>query len=214
MNLFINIGRTGQFSLLITIICLIFFYYRKKIKLLFLFISMIILFTLSNYFFNKTFQDRINSAKSDLSEAYYKKNYDSSLGGRFGFYFITKEILLENSRNLFLGLGSKQHINSIEKIIDDKYPYLTYTKTLKSYHSVYLDILSQFGIIGLLLFLSIIYKLLTITLKDRKISFIYISSIFIYCLSILVDQPIYKDIPLSVLALIIGTTFAMRKKQV
>lgn len=210
-NLLINVGRTGQISLLITLIGLTLFYFRYKLKHLFLLtISISILLSL-NYFYNNQFEKRIESTKSDLNEAYQNQNYYTSLGGRMGFYIITKEILSTNFKTLILGVGARQNIKPVDEIVDKKYPYLQYNKTLKSYHSIYLEIITQFGIIGLLIFLMIFYQLVKINIKNKEIKLIYFSTISIYFFSSLVDLPLYKGIPLSTFALIIGISLSLRK---
>ena len=210
-NLFINLGRTGEVSLLITLIGLTLFYFRYKLKYMFIFILSVALFLSLNYFYNDQIKERIESTKSDLNEAYNNQNFNTSLGGRMGFYIISKEILSTNFKTLILGVGARQNIKPVNEIIDTKYPYLQFNKTLKSYHNFYLEIITQFGIVGLLIFLIILYRLITIGIKNEEIRLIYFSTISIYLFSNLVDLPFYKDIALSTFALIIGISLSMRK---
>lgn len=212
--LFINIGRTGQVSLLITLLGLALFYFRNKLKYLSLLFISLILFLFLNYSYNEKFQERIEAGKSDLIEAYYNNKYDTSLGGRLGFYIIAKEILLENAQNFFLGIGAKQHIKPVNEIVDNKYPYLFYNKDLPHYHSIFLETMTQFGLLGLLLLMFVFYFLTKIKIKELKVKLIYFSTLSIYFLSCLVELSIYKGTPLSVLALILGVSFAMKTDKI
>lgn len=210
--LFINEGRTGQFSLFITLIGLTLFYFKNKLKYLVLLFLSTILFLFLNYKYNENFEKRIESGKSDLIEAYHNNNYNTSLGGRLGFYIIAKEILLENPKNFFLGVGAKQHIKPVNEIVDNKYPYLFYNKDLPHYHSIFLETMTQFGLLGLILLIIVFYLLTKINIKELKVKLIYFSTVSIYILSCLVELSIYKGTPLSVFALILGISFAMKSK--
>jgi O-antigen ligase len=212
--LFINLGRTGQVSLFITLLGLTLYYLKSKLKYLILLFLSIVVFLFLNYKYNEKFKERIELGKSDLIEAYYNNKYDTSLGGRIGFYIIAKEILLENPENFFLGVGAKQHIKPVNEIVDNKYPYLFYNKDLPHYHSIFLETITQFGLIGLLLLIAVFYFLAKIEITELKVKLIYFSTLSIYLLSCLVELSIYKGTPLSVFALILGISFAMKTKNI
>jgi O-antigen ligase len=210
-NLLINIGRTGQISLFITLIMLVIYIYRHRVRYIFVSIILMILLIIVNYSYNYQFKTRIDFINYDLKKMKDEKKYDNSLGGRVGFYIVSKEILSDNLKNLMLGVGSKQNLKASSRIIDTKYPYLFYTKTLAHFHSIYLEIITQYGLIGLFLFLAIFYNLININIKVEKIKLIYLSTISIYLLSNLVDLSLYKDIPLSIFAFLIGTSLSITK---
>jgi O-antigen ligase len=211
INLFINVGRTGQVSLFISIIFILFLHYRFKIIYLF-FAILIIISTLSiNYYFNPTFNERVNLIKSDIENIISKDNYNTSLGARIGFWIISKEILLDNDKNLFFGVGVNQNMEKMPEIVNNKYPYLFYNKDLPHFHNTYLEIITQFVIVGLMLFLSFFYSLFKLKIKCNEMKYIYYSTILIFLLSCLVDLPLFKDSTLSLFALILGITFTQTK---
>lgn len=180
MNLFISIGRTGQFSLLLTLIILIFIYYYKNIKkVVFLIISLFSLFIFAYYNIN-TFNIRINQGIDDIKNVIY--NHDikhSSVGDRLLAYHAI--IYIFEPKNILFGVGIGDKEEYVKKRLhENKYPY----KQIKSFweygrlHNMYLEILISNGIIGLFLLLFLFYSLFKIKIKNTFIKYIsYITSL-------------------------------------
>jgi O-antigen ligase len=211
ITLFINIGRTGQISFFLSSLFIIIYFYKDKWKKLLIFL----LFTLSiialNYKFNSTFNSRVNLIKSDFEQILIKKDYYNSLGGRIGFWILTKDIIGQSNKNLLFGVGVNKNMDISHKLINEKYPELYYNKTLNHFHSMYLEIITQFGLIGLILFILILISLFKIKIENIEIRLIYYSSILTFIVSSIVDVPFYKDAPLSLFAFILGVSFSCRK---
>ena len=204
INLLLNIGRTGQLSLLLSNIVITLVYFKTNFKYLLYTLLSLIIVILLNYSYNSSFKNRIDFIKADINSAKEDNNYTSSLGGRMGFWILSKEILMENPKNLILGVGPKQHLLEANKLVDTKFPELQYTKELNHFHSTYLSIVTQSGFIGLLIFIYIIYQIIQIPIKNNEIHLIKISVLSIFLFSSLVDVPFYKDVTLSLFALFIS----------
>lgn len=204
LNLFMNIGRTGQISLILSIITILYIHFKLKLKYIFLAILFIATLLIINYNFNSTFKKRITFIKTDIENIIHNNNYNTSLGIRFAFWILGKEILFDNPKNLFLGVGAKEHLTKANELIDEKYREFYNNKEFRGFHSTYLSITTQFGIIGLILFLYFIYQLLIFRVTNEELNIIRFAIIYIFLFSSFVDEPFYKDSSLSLLSLFIG----------
>lgn len=214
INLLLNIGRTGQISLIFTIIVIILIHFKTNFKYILYTLSLLIICILINYTYNSTFKHRIDFIKADIKNAVEHNNYSSSLGGRMGFWILSKEILTQNPKNFILGVGPKQHLLEANKLVDTKFHQLQYTKELNHFHSTYLSIITQSGIIGILLFIYIIYQIIQLSIKNEEIYLIKISVLSIFLFSSIVDVPFYKDVTLSLFALFIGLFLVQYKYEI
>ena len=211
MNLLINVGRTGQISLILTIMLIITIYFKSKFKyLIYTLLSLILIFIL-NYNFNSNFNNRMDFIKSDINQILHKNNYTTSIGGRIGFWILSKEIISDNLKNFIVGVGSKQNILIAKQLVDNQYPELSYTKELNHFHSTYLSIITQFGLIGLIIFLYVIYKILIIKISNLEINLVKYTLVSIFLLSSLVEVPFYKDSPLGLFTFFVGVIFCLHK---
>lgn len=213
INLLINIGRTGQITLILSIFVILLIFYRFKVKYLLIFFTISAVIIILNYNYNSTFKNRISLINSDISDIVINNNYYSSLGGRIGFWIISKEILSENYKYLLFGTGAKQNIKKAHIIVDTKYPQLAYNKELTHFHNFYLSIITQFGIVGISIFLIILYLLFRLDIKDQEIKLIKYSILLVFIFSSLVDMPFYKDSTLSLFAFFTGIFLSQKKYQ-
>ena len=211
LNMLFNVGRTGQISFLLTILLICMIHYKNKVRYFFLIAFLMTTTIALNYQFNSTFQERVNFIKSDIENITKEDNFNTSIGARLGFWLITNDIITESNKNLFLGLGAKQNIKEAKIIVDTKYPELYYNKTLHSFHNIYLSIITQFGLIGLILFLILIYSLLRIKIIDYEIRLIKYSLISVFLLSALVEMSFYKNFTLSLFSLFLGIILSQSK---
>lgn len=214
INLLLNIGRTGQISLIVTIIIVVLIHFKTNFKYIFYTLSILILCILINYTYNSNFKNRLDFIKTDINNVKKDNNYTSSLGGRIGFWILSKEILMESPKNLILGIGPKEHLLKANKLVDIKFPELQYTKELNHFHSTYLSILTQHGFIGFLIFIYIIYQIMLLPIKNNEINLIKISILSIFLLSSIVDVPFYKDATLSLFALFSGLFLVQYKYEI
>jgi len=158
INLFLSSGRTGQFVFVMTAICLLFIYFRKYKKIFIsLLITLIVIFSLA-YNLSFTFNQRVISAKSDVSEVLFDSNYNSSFGVRLASYKIFPDLFLDN--NVFIGTG----IGDIGDVVHERTRLVfgenSIFKTQKGLlHNTFLEILLTLGLVGFSLFSWFLYNL-------------------------------------------------------
>lgn len=165
MNIFMIGSRIGYLLYFLTIATVLLFIYRDNIKRAIL--STVIL-ALVGYIiaFNYSDMARERSAQGiqDI-RLISKNNFSTSLGIRTGYYKYSVDVIKENP---LFGLGTNDHIAALKQIIIEKEKDLQNSNGLlyalnsghtASLHSEFLDIVVQFGFIGLLIFLNIFYQI-------------------------------------------------------
>lgn len=209
INLFVNAGRTGYFSFFILITLLIFYKYKLNIKMVLLnLFSLFILMTLI-YQTSTNFNNRISMIKSDISNVVKSEDYNTSIGARIGFWIIAKEIFLKNP---LLGVGIADNIKEKNYIIEQtKNSNFSFIKKLEHFHNSYLEIVTQFGIIGLFIFLSIIYNLFKIKINDIPMNLLKNITIAVFLLGSFTDNLFYLNASMTFFSFIIGICLAQYK---
>lgn len=167
-NLFLNGGRTGQFSFLIALFIVGFLGFRNKIRAT---IGVIILgatIFISAYNISPIFKDRFNYFLHDLGAMVYKKDFSNSFSTRVALWITGIDA---SKDNLIFGTGiGDETTNAESSIVKYKIPDIFGSKDTKDYidfHNVFIQYLVQLGIIGLILFLSIFYFLFKLNIKDK-----------------------------------------------
>ena len=168
-NLFINEGRTGQLAFLVGIFATVFIHYKINLKsILTSFVLIVIIFS-SAYIFSDKFQTRIHAAKSDI-EKIMQGQLNSSLGIRVAMYFVATDIIKANP---IVGVGVGDYKITAKKALE-KNDHGFSKKVVKfipkyHFHSQYLNVLVQGGIIGLLIFLMIFYQFTKLLISDPEL---------------------------------------------
>lgn len=153
INLFITGGRGGQVGFFVLLLIYIIFYYRHKLLkgfMFFLVASSTLLFVA--YLTIPLFQDRANKAYEEIVN-FQSGSQDTSVGIRLALNLNYFEIIRKNP---WAGVGTGDYLKEYQKI-NEKSKYKT---IITQPHNMYLLIATQFGIIGLLIFISIfLYQL-------------------------------------------------------
>ena len=164
-NLFINGGRTGQIIFIVLIFITILYSVKHKLKAIG--ISMIVLlvtFSLA-YNFSPNFNKRSNGLSTDINNVVVHNNYDGSGGARLALSIMGVHTFLEHP---ILGTGVGYTMKDIVKYANESHFDGEYFKGFSDYHSGFLTISVQLGIVGLFISLLIIYSLFTFKYANRE----------------------------------------------
>lgn len=209
INLLVNAGRTGYFTLFITIIIVTISIYKMNLKIIFGTLISISFILYIAYNSSPNFKNRIYAIEDDLTKVVNNSNYDTSIGARIGFWIIAKEILKDNP---LFGVGIANNINKKNEYITTNHlENFSYVKFLVHFHNNFLEIITQFGIVGLSLFLYLFYLIANIHIKDRSIYILKISTISIFLLGSLTDIIFYLNDTMFLFSFIIGILLAKYK---
>lgn len=210
INLLINSGRTGYFTLFITIVIVIITIYKMNLKIIINTLLGITIILSLAYNLSPNFKNRILAIESDIEKIIYSSDYNTSIGARIGFWFLTKEIIKDNP---LFGTGIANNINKKNEYIVINNLEIKYelNKYLVHFHNNYLEIMSQFGIIGLSLFLYLFYLIAKIKTNDKTIYVLKISTLSIFLLGSLSDMLFYLNDTMFLFSFILGLILAQYK---
>lgn len=149
LNLFFTGGRAGQVVLFVLFMVLAVYYFRTHIAKLLMVLSLIPLLYIGLYYTNKAFEQRVDLAISDISN--FQTNPNTSIGLRLSWTLTSLEAIKDKP---IFGHGTGSFQNAYAKKNAEISPEILLTANP---HNNYILILVQFGIVGLLIFLSIFY---------------------------------------------------------
>jgi O-antigen ligase len=149
-NMFITGGRAGQVMFFSMLTILIFqFFDGKKVKSLLVIIVILPSIFFTSYQLSDLFKNRVNSAISDVVN--FSEIKESSVGQRMLFTINSFEVIKDNP---IIGVGTGDFPIEYNKINLINSP--TYTTTANP-HNMYILILVQLGLLGLISLLAIFY---------------------------------------------------------
>lgn len=162
INLFINGARTGYILYIILLVTMGLWFVRSYSYRLFAIIGPLVIITLFlAYNFSSTFQERLKYTQYEFTSLIKKQNYDSSFGARVGTWKHTIPVIKENP---IFGVGTGNQLIEVKRQIQehepDFYRYFVHYRIVHL-HNQYLSVLVQFGLIGLGIYLLLLYRLLT-----------------------------------------------------
>lgn len=208
-NLFLTAGRTGQFAFILGLFVLAMISFKNRIKALSVsfVLTMIILGIAFN--FSDTFYERVMTTKTSLTNVIEKQNYCSSWGGRIGTCIVAKDIMVENP---ILGVGIIDNMTQFHTLIDTKYPEMKCMQEfLMHMHNQILQIFTQLGLIGLIIFLSIFFmvsKLSFDNIEYRNIKYIYLT---VLLFSFVSEVIFHRQFSMALFTLVVGLLLAQHR---
>jgi O-antigen ligase len=162
INMFITGGRAGQIMYFAVILILsIQFFNKNKIKAIIS--SAIIIPTIFFIAYNSSaiFNERVDLTVKNVIN--YSENRDSSVGTRITYAINSWEIIMSNP---VLGVGTGDFPTEHNKINKINSPEVIDTKNP---HNMYILVLTQLGLLGLISFLSIFYAQLKFAFQSNDL---------------------------------------------
>lgn len=164
-------GRVGYILYIVLILFSIYYIYGKKnlSSLIVAFIG-IASFFITAYTYSPIFKNKIKETQHITKEFLNgKMNFHDSLGSRIGFSYYATQVI---NTNFLLGVGTGDYMDEVKKIIPNTQNNTYIKNTLEHPHNIYIMLLLQFGIIGLLAFLNIFYQLYRYKNSDDYLKFV------------------------------------------
>ncbi len=186
-NLFINKGRTGQVGLFVSIILVVMLHYRLSFKTFIISLALVGVVFSSAYTFSSQFQKRVSVAQKDFDKM-SNNNYLSSIGRRVAQYYVTDDIFKENP---IIGVGVGDWRDASAKALEkDSHGFskrVVELLPMTHFHSQYLNILVQSGLIGLALFFYLFYRYVTLKIEDDELKELSLVLVSVYMIGFLVE---------------------------
>ncbi|MGJ0355189.1 O-antigen ligase family protein [Aliarcobacter cryaerophilus] len=180
-NLFINGGRTGQFSFLIALCLIGFLNFKNKIKATIGFLILATILFSSAYNISPVFKDRFDYFLHDVEVMINEKDFSNSFSLRVALWISGLEA---SKHNLIFGSGigdereNANHILQKFNISNDNFKQDTENSI--DFHNMYVQYTVQLGIIGLIIILSIFYFLFKLNIKDKVYKNLLIIFLILY----------------------------------
>lgn len=205
-NLFLTAGRTGQLAFIVGLFVLAMTSFKNKIKAFLIFTSLSVGLLGIAFNVSTTFHERVMTAKMSMTSVVEEGKYCTSWGSRIGAWMVSKDII---EAHPIVGIGIDDNMQAFYSLIVTKYPEMVCSGiTLVHMHNQYLQILTQTGLIGLVLFLAIFYRLGALQIKSyeyRQMKYIYLSvTLFAFISEVL----LHRQFGMALFALIVGILLA------
>jgi O-antigen ligase len=178
----------GRMALLSLIACFVIFALmqiksmRGKLIALALLCSLCVI----GYYSSSSIQKRVNSVTSETQDYYQNGNISSGAGHRFHYWSISFDLL---KKSPILGAGPGSFRYQLEKSNDPFAP-----ENHSHAHNEYITVASQYGLVGLSLFLSLIGMAIyrSRLIEDTFIRNVSMGAILIFALNCLTDSMLYN----------------------
>ena len=204
LNLFLNIGRTGYIVFLVTLVLTLTRIYKFRVKAVLTILITTIFSIILVYSISSNFRTRVHQGTVDMQKLTTKDDYNTSIGSRFALWVAAEEIWVKNP---LFGVGVAEHIDKKNKFAKENKKFEFLSK-IKHFHNTFLEILTQFGLVGLSLFLYILYLISQIPIKNRFVNILKISLLSIFILGNFADRLFYLNSTMSLFALMCGLILA------
>jgi len=153
-NLFINGGRTGQVTFIVTLSLITIIYFKLSFKrLVGLFVALLLFLSLA-YTLSPNFHARINLLGTELTNMYNDNDYTGSFPTRLALWRVGFDTFMDHP---FIGTGIGGETKEIE-YYGSKHGF-NHLGTKTDYHNSFIHYGVQLGIIGFLIPIIIFYQL-------------------------------------------------------
>ncbi len=209
VTLFLSDGRTGQFSFLAALCFMIYRNFRHNIKVLLGLVMLVLLLVYGAYSFIPRFETRINAAITDIQQA--KKGFlDTSLGIRFAYWILAKEIVLQEP---FLGVGFGDYKSAVAEVLEKNDFGLDKSAQAflvdKHFHNQYLMALVQGGLVGLVLLILLLTSFYRLCIPDKNFKELSLLVITVYTVGFMTEPLWLLQNPAALFSLIAGLSIAV-----
>jgi len=208
-NLFLTAGRTGQIAFILGLLVLAMLSFKNRLKAFSVAIILSVLVLGIAFNLSTTFHDRIIEGKNNLVNVVENQDYCSSWGTRVAVWVVSKDIMLKHP---FLGIGTIDNMTEFHALINTKYPHMKCIQgTLMHMHNQYIQIFTQLGLIGLLVFLSIFYAIFRLPLKRgeyKNIKYVYLTILLFAFIS---EVILHRQFSIVLFTLISGLLLAQSR---
>lgn len=207
-NLFITGGRSGQVAFFITLMVLFFSIFKNKFKAFILSLSLgVFIFTVA-YNYSYLFNSRVNIAFNDISQVTKSQDFCSSWGMRAGAIIIASDIVSEDP---IFGVGIADNIKDLKDIIKNDYPNLQCMDWYMHFHNQYLQIITQTGIVGLLIFLYIFYSMYKTQFENNEFNVIKTILLGVFLVGFIAEPFLHKQFSMMLFSLFVGILVAQNR---
>ncbi len=199
INIFIIGGRSGYIIFIPTLLFVILYRFEQRLKALLITLSLLGIVLVGAYNLSPPFKHRADMSVESITKLYNHQDYCTSWGMRAGAFVVAKDIVAHDP---LFGVGNRDHIERLQTIIATHYPSMECLSWFMHYHNQYLEILTQGGLVGLLLFLSIFYFVARMKFQNKEFELLKIVFVSVYLIGFIAEPYLSaKQFPMAMFAL-------------
>jgi len=165
INLFINGGRTGQVIFMVLIFVVFLMYIKEKLKAFLMALFIVIGTLFMAYNLSENFASRVVQFEKGIAKIIDNNDYTDQGGMRAALWITGTEIFLDN---YLIGTGIGNEMNNANSYIHQHDFKVKDMKIFADYHNVFINTAVQLGIIGLFLFIFILYTFHKIKFYSKR----------------------------------------------
>ena len=213
-NLVISGGRTGVIAFVVTIFIYLIYTFKKQFLKIITILSIFTLLFYLSYNNIKFFKQRSDAFISNINQALSHKNYNTSIGLRMALLAIGYEVFQEKpifGHGIYDNIKERVRVASLPQ--NKEFSVLSRWAKKANYHNNYMEILTQLGLVGLLIFLYIFYSLATTTIHNQEYKNYKIIFISIIMTTIISGQGFHHRAPIAIFSLLIAIILAQHKAE-
>jgi len=215
-NLFLNGGRTGHLAFAVSIFVVGFLNIKNKFIAFFSMLALVSTIFYTAYHVSPVFKVRFDQSTHETTTILTSdqsthetttlsnnstNKYNGSLGQRLGAWIVGVELFIENP---ILGTGIGSEMDALREKIKTDMPEMMSIINIAHYHNNYMTYLVQLGLVGLFLYLNIIYQIAKLTIQNKELSNLKYIFLTVFSVASLVENMFSAQFPLALFALMVG----------
>jgi O-antigen ligase len=207
VGLFVNIGRSGQFAFVGTLIFMVPIYIARRARpaVILSTVAVIAVIVLGSLSIPGLYR-RIESAAIDLRGSALDQRYSGNLGKRIAGGIVAADMIRERP---VLGTGVGDNMVEFRRLLDSRYPHLEdVVGWFPHLHNQYLQVATELGFVGVLLLGYLVYGLFRGPYRSDEDRAIAIALGCAYLLGWMGDPYLHKQLPLVLFATLAGVISA------
>ena len=207
IGLFINIGRSGQVAFFATLLVMLFVYMRSRSLWRLVAAGLVVLLVLATVYMTiPTFEGRVDAMVDEVWQAARGVDYDTNQGKRIAAMIVATRIILNHP---LLGTGVGDTMETFRLMLDTQYQYLKEpVYWFPHLHNQYLQVLTELGLVGLLLFLNIFYQMVRAPLRNAELRGVLLITSGVFLVGFIGDPFFHKQLPLVLFCTATGIALA------
>jgi len=204
-TLFLINGRTGQVAFLIGLFVLAFAQFQNKLKALGISLLLAILVIGGAYTLSDNFRERISVAQSDIVKMIENNDYSTSLGYRVGVMILAVPLI---EKQPIFGTGVVDTMKLIRDGACQCFADDFWLKRANHMQNQYLQVLVEVGVIGLGIFIMMLYYIARIPLRPGFYFNLKIIFFSVYLFTMLSDIQLHIQFTAGLFAILTGILLA------
>jgi O-antigen ligase len=207
VGLFINIGRSGQVAFFATLLVMLLVYFKVRSVWKAAACAVVVALVLTAaYVTIPTFEGRVDALVQEVWQAARGVDYDTNQGKRIAAIIVATRIILNHP---LLGTGVGDTMATFRLMLDTQYQYLKEpVYWFPHLHNQYLQVMTELGAVGMLLFLNIFYQLVRAPIRDEELRGVAFIVTGVFLVGFIGDPFFHKQLPLVLLSTVTGVVLA------